>query len=239
MALIELRDIRRIYRMGTQEVRALDGITLDIRQGDYASIIGPSGSGKSTLMHLLGCLDTPTSGTLTIDGVDASRASATRLARIRNEKIGFVFQSFNLLPKLTVLENVELPLVYAGLGGGARRKKALAALEAVGLAERTRHRPNELSGGQNQRVAIARALVNDPKLLLADEPTGALDSNTGEQIMRLFRDLSARGNTVLIVTHDPDIAAETNRRIHIRDGKIHADESAAPAAADSAGGGAA
>lgn len=226
MALIELRDIRRIYRMGTQEVRALDGITLDIRQGDYASIIGPSGSGKSTLMHLLGCLDIPTSGTLTIDGVDASRASATRLARIRNEKIGFVFQSFNLLPKLSVLENVELPLVYAGVSGGTRRKKALAALEAVGLAERTKHRPNELSGGQNQRVAIARALVNDPKLLLADEPTGALDSSTGEQIMRLFRDLSARGNTVLIVTHDPDIAAETNRRIHIRDGKIHADESA-------------
>lgn len=224
MALIELRDIRRIYRMGTQEVRALDGVTLDIHQGDYASIIGPSGSGKSTLMHLLGCLDTPTSGTMRIDGVDASRASATRLARLRNEKIGFVFQSFNLLPKLTVLENVELPLVYAGVSGRLRRKKAVAALEAVGLAERLRHRPNELSGGQNQRVAIARALVNDPKLLLADEPTGALDSTTGEQIMALFRQLSARGNTVLIVTHDPDIAAETNRRIHIRDGKIHADE---------------
>lgn len=225
MALIELRDIRRIYRMGTQEVRALDGITLDICQGDYVAIIGPSGSGKSTLMHLLGCLDTPTSGSLTMDGVDVSRASATRLACIRNEKIGFVFQSFNLLPKLTVLENVELPLVYAGLGRSTRRKKALAALEAVGLAERTHHRPNELSGGQSQRVAIARALVNDPKLLLADEPTGALDSNTGEQIMQLFRDLNTRGNTVLIVTHDPDIAAETNRRIHIRDGKIHADDS--------------
>jgi putative ABC transport system ATP-binding protein len=226
MALIELRDIRRIYRMGTHEVRALDGITLDIHQGDYASIVGPSGSGKSTLMHLLGCLDIPTSGTLIIDGVDVSRASATRLARIRNQKIGFVFQSFNLLPKLNVLENVELPLVYAGISGGTRRKKALAALEAVGLADRIKHRPNELSGGQNQRVAIARALVNDPKLLLADEPTGALDSATGEQIMSLFRELNARGNTVLIVTHDPDIAAETNRRIHIRDGKIHADDSA-------------
>jgi putative ABC transport system ATP-binding protein len=177
-------------------------------------------------MHLLGCLDTPTSGTLIIDGVDVSRASATRLARIRNQKIGFVFQSFNLLPKLNVLENVELPLVYAGISGGTRRKKALAALEAVGLADRIKHRPNELSGGQNQRVAIARALVNDPKLLLADEPTGALDSATGEQIMSLFRDLNARGNTVLIVTHDPDIAAETNRRIHIRDGKIHADDAA-------------
>jgi putative ABC transport system ATP-binding protein len=226
MALIELRDIRRIYRMGTQEVRALDGVTLDIHQGEYASIIGPSGSGKSTLMHLLGCLDIPTSGSITIDGVDASRASATRLARIRNEKIGFVFQSFNLLPKLTVQENVELPLVYSGLGARERRKKTLAALEAVGLAERIKHRPNELSGGQNQRVAIARALVNDPKLLLADEPTGALDSTTGEQIMQLFRELNARGNTVLIVTHDPDIAQETYRRIHIRDGKIHADEKA-------------
>jgi len=224
MALIELRDIRRIYRMGTQEVRALDGITLDIHQGEYAAIIGPSGSGKSTLMHLLGCLDTPTSGTITIDGVDASRATATRLSRIRNEKIGFVFQTFNLLPKLNVQENVELPLVYAGVGSAVRRRKAQAALEAVGLSDRMKHRPNELSGGQNQRVAIARALVNDPKLLLADEPTGALDSNTGEQIMRLFRELSAKGNTVLIVTHDPDIAQETNRRIHIRDGRIHADE---------------
>lgn len=224
MALIELRDIRRIYRMGTQEVRALDGITLDVHQGEYAAIIGPSGSGKSTLMHLLGCLDTPTSGTITIDGVDASRATATRLSRIRNEKIGFVFQTFNLLPKLNVQENVELPLVYAGVGSAERRRKAQAALEAVGLSDRMKHRPNELSGGQNQRVAIARALVNDPKLLLADEPTGALDSNTGEQIMRLFRELSAKGNTVLIVTHDPDIANETNRRIHIRDGRIHADE---------------
>jgi putative ABC transport system ATP-binding protein len=228
MALIELRDIRRIYRMGTQEVRALDGITLDIQQGDYASIIGPSGSGKSTLMHLLGCLDIPTSGTITIDGIDASRASATKLSRIRNEKIGFVFQTFNLLPKLSVQENVELPLVYAGLGSSERRRKAQVALEAVGLADRMKHRPNELSGGQNQRVAIARALVNDPKLLLADEPTGALDSATGEQIMRLFRDLSARGNTVLIVTHDPDIANETNRRIHIRDGRIHSDETVSP-----------
>jgi len=210
--------------MGTQEVRALDGITLDIHQGEYAAIVGPSGSGKSTLMHLLGCLDTPTSGTITIDGVDASQATATRLSRIRNEKIGFVFQTFNLLPKLNVQENVELPLVYAGVGSAERRRKAQAALDAVGLSDRMKHRPNELSGGQNQRVAIARALVNDPKLLLADEPTGALDSNTGEQIMRLFRELSAKGNTVLIVTHDPDIANETNRRIHIRDGRIHADE---------------
>lgn len=225
MALIELRDIYRIYRTGGQEVRALDGVSLDIHPGEYTAIIGPSGSGKSTLMHLLGCLDVPTSGRMMIDGVDASRASATRLARLRNEKIGFVFQSFNLLPRLSVVENVELPLVYAGVGGGERRRRALEALEAVGLADRRSHRPNQLSGGQCQRVAIARALVNRPRLLLADEPTGALDSATGEQIMELFRQLNTQGNTVLIVTHDPDIAAETRRRIHIRDGRIYADES--------------
>ncbi|MDX6765958.1 MAG: ABC transporter ATP-binding protein [Candidatus Methylacidiphilales bacterium] len=224
-ALIELSGVRKIYRLGNQEVRALDGINLQIHSGDYAAIIGPSGSGKSTLMHLLGCLDTPTEGTVVIDGLDASRAGATRLARIRNEKIGFVFQTFNLLPKLNVEENVALPLVYAGVGATERRRKVRAALEAVGLADRIGHRPNELSGGQNQRVAIARALVNDPKLLLADEPTGALDSQTGEQVMQLFRELNARGNTVLLVTHDPDIARETNRRIHIRDGRIHDDES--------------
>jgi putative ABC transport system ATP-binding protein len=223
MALIELRDIRRMYRLGPQEIYALNGISLDLNEGEYISIIGPSGSGKSTLMHLLGCLDLPTSGTLSLDGIDVTRASNTRLSQIRNEKIGFVFQSFNLLPKLSVLENVELPLIYSGVSSRERRKRALESLEAVGLAERIKHRPNELSGGQSQRVAIARALVNHPKLLLADEPTGALDSNTGEAVLRLFRDLNARGHTIILVTHDNKIANETDRKIQILDGKIQMD----------------
>jgi putative ABC transport system ATP-binding protein len=223
MALLELRDITRTYRLGTEVVHALDGVTTDINHGDYLAIVGPSGSGKSTLMHLLGCLDIPTSGTITLDGIDVSKASASKLSQVRNEKIGFVFQSFNLLPKMTVLENVELPLVYAGTSGKARRARALEALESVGLADRTRHRPNELSGGQCQRVAIARALVNDPKIILADEPTGALDSTTGEAILKLFRDLNQKGNTVILVTHDNKIAQQTERRIHILDGKIEKD----------------
>lgn len=223
MALIELRDIRRMYRLGPQEIYALNGVTLDLHEGEYISIIGPSGSGKSTLMHLLGCLDLPTSGTISLDGIDVTRASNTRLSQIRNEKIGFVFQSFNLLPKLSVLENVELPLIYSGVSGRERRKRALESLEAVGLAERIKHRPNELSGGQSQRVAIARALVNHPKLLLADEPTGALDSNTGEAVLRLFRDLNAKGHTIILVTHDNKIANETDRKIQILDGKIQMD----------------
>jgi putative ABC transport system ATP-binding protein len=223
MALLELHNVSKIYRLESQEIRALDGVSLSIESGEYVSIVGPSGSGKSTMMHLLGCLDIPSGGTILLDGIDISRASQTRLARLRNEKIGFVFQSFNLLPKLNVFENVELPMVYAGLSKAERRKRTLAALDAVGLADRSRHRPGQLSGGQMQRVAIARALVNQPKLILADEPTGALDSVTGEAILTLFRQLHQLGQTVALVTHDPDIAAETPRRIELKDGHIRTD----------------
>lgn len=220
MALIEMRDVRKHYQVGDQTIHALDGIDLTIEEGEYLSIIGPSGSGKSTLMQILGCLDTPTSGTVLIDGVDISQASGDSLAGIRNSKIGFVFQSFNLLAKLNVLENVELPMIYAALSRKERRERALKAIETVGLTNRIFNRPNQLSGGQSQRVAIARALVNNPKVILADEPTGALDSQTGEAILSLFRDLNRQGNTVALVTHDPDIAAETPRRIELKDGKI-------------------
>ncbi|MFQ3671538.1 MAG: ABC transporter ATP-binding protein [Verrucomicrobiia bacterium] len=223
MALLELRNVTRTYRLGQEIVRALDGISTDILQGDYLAIVGPSGSGKSTLMHLLGCLDIPTSGSITLDGIDVSTASADKLSRIRNQKIGFVFQSFNLLPKMTVQENVELPLIYAGKPSRERRQRALQALHAVGLANRLRHRPSELSGGQCQRVAIARALVNDPKIILADEPTGALDSATGEAILALFRELNSRGNTIILVTHDQKVADQAERRLHILDGKIEKD----------------
>ena len=220
MALIELHHISKIYKMETQEVRALDDVSLDIQEGEYLSIIGPSGSGKSTLMHLLGCLDNPTSGKIILDGIDVSSASNTRLSRLRNEKLGFVFQSFNLLPRLNILENTELPLVYSGIPHSERRPRALEALSAVGLNDRADHRPSQLSGGQCQRAAIARALVNRPKLILADEPTGALDSKTGETILQLFRDLHRQGNTVALVTHDPEIAAETPRKIQLLDGRI-------------------
>lgn len=230
MALIEVRDVKRIYRMGDNEVRALDGVSLDIEKGQYVSIIGPSGSGKSTLMHLLGCLDVPTSGEIKIDEVVVNKSAAGKLSRIRGQKIGFVFQSFNLLPKLNIFENVELPLIYSGIGRKERRMRVEAALDAVGLADRARHKSNELSGGQNQRVAIARALVNRPQLILADEPTGALDSQTGERILELFREVNAAGHTVIIVTHDPEIAAETPRRILIRDGKIVEDVTQEPTA---------
>ncbi len=223
MALIELRGVRRSYRMGAEVIHALDGVDLDIHAGEYASIVGPSGSGKSTLMHLLGCLDVPSEGTINLDGVLITQASSGRLARLRGEKIGFVFQSFNLLPKLNVRQNVELPLIYGGMSWGARRKAVATALEAVGLADRAGHKPNQLSGGQAQRVAIARALVNKPKLILADEPTGALDQKTGESILQLFRDLYHEGHTVVLVTHDPKIARETPRRIEILDGKIVGD----------------
>ncbi len=222
MSLVELRNVSKIYHLGGEEIRALDDLTLDIESGEFISIIGPSGSGKSTLMHILGCLDTPTKGTLRLDGVEIQKASTAQLARIRNEKIGFVFQFFNLLPKLNVLQNVELPMIYSTVPSRDRRERALAALRMVELENRSKHRPMQLSGGQQQRVAIARALVNNPKIVFADEPTGNLDSHTGEAILDLFRKLSEEGRTIALVTHDPEIAAVTPRRIEIRDGKISA-----------------
>jgi putative ABC transport system ATP-binding protein len=220
MSLVELRNVSKIYHLGGEEIRALDDLTLDIEAGEFISIIGPSGSGKSTLMHILGCLDTPTRGTLKLDGTEIQNASKAELARIRNQKIGFVFQFFNLLPKLTVLQNVELPMVYSGASARERRDRAMAALKMVELENRSKHRPMQLSGGQQQRVAIARALVNSPKIVFADEPTGNLDSHTGEAILSLFRKLSEEGRTIALVTHDPEIAAVTPRRIEIRDGKV-------------------
>lgn len=220
MALIELRQVTKRYRVGEQEIVALDGIDLDIAQGEYAAIIGPSGSGKSTLMHLLGCLDTPSTGTMHIDGIDVSRATGNRLAEMRNQKIGFVFQAFNLLPKFNVLQNVELPMIYSGTSASTRRERALHAIERVQLTNRIHNTPLQLSGGQMQRVAIARALVNDPKIIFADEPTGNLDSHTGATILELFRELSQQGRTVVLVTHDNTIANKAPRRIEIHDGKI-------------------
>ena len=220
MALVELRNVSKIYRLGEEEIRALDDVTLDIDAGEFISIIGPSGSGKSTLMHILGCLDSPSKGTIQLDGVMIERASSRQLAAIRNRKIGFVFQFFNLLPKLSVLQNVELPMIYSGISSRERRDRAMATLESVGLANRAKHRPSQLSGGQQQRAAIARALVNNPRIVFADEPTGNLDSHTGEAILQLFRNLSEQARTIVLVTHDPEIAAVTPRRIEIRDGKI-------------------
>jgi putative ABC transport system ATP-binding protein len=220
MALIELRNVTKRYKIGEQEILALNGINLTIEQGEYAAIIGPSGSGKSTLMHLLGCLDTPTSGSMHIDGVDVSRASGNKLSEMRNEKIGFVFQSFNLLPKLNVLQNVELPMIYSGISAKERYRRALESIERVELQHRVKNTPLQLSGGQMQRVAIARALVNKPKIIFADEPTGNLDSKTGANILQLFRELSAQGCTIVLVTHDNKIAAQTPRRIEIADGVI-------------------
>ena len=218
--LIHLEKITKVYDSGENEVQALRGVDAGIDGGDFVSIIGPSGSGKSTLMHILGCLDSPTSGEYWLDGEDVALLSARALARIRNQKIGFVFQTFNLLPRATILKNVELPLLYAGLRSGERRERALEALKRVGLDKRAKHRPNELSGGQRQRVAIARALVNSPSLILADEPTGNLDTKTGSDIITIFEELSASGQTIVIVTHDPAIAARTRRRIKIVDGVI-------------------
>jgi putative ABC transport system ATP-binding protein len=220
MALLELQNVSKVYHLGGEEIRALDGVSLDIEAGQFISIIGPSGSGKSTLMHILGCLDTPTHGTIRLDGVMIQDASPRQLAAIRNRKIGFVFQFFNLLPKLNVLQNVELPMVYSGISARARRERAIAALRLVEMENRSKHRPSQLSGGQQQRAAIARALVNDPKIIFADEPTGNLDSHTGEVILELFRKLSSEGRTIILVTHDPEIAAVTPRRIEIRDGRI-------------------
>lgn len=220
MPLIELCNVTKRYRVGEQEIVALDGIELEIAQGEFAAIIGPSGSGKSTLMHLLGCLDIPTTGTMHIDGVDVSHATSNRLAEMRNQKIGFVFQAFNLLPKFNVLQNVELPMIYSGVSARERRERALHAIARVDLSNRVHNTPLQLSGGQMQRVAIARALVNDPKIVFADEPTGNLDSTTGANILALFRELSEQGRTIVLVTHDNTIAAKAPRRIEIRDGRI-------------------
>lgn len=220
MALVELRNVSKIYHLGGEEIRALDDVSLDIDAGEFISIIGPSGSGKSTLMHILGCLDTPSLGTIKLDGTMIQNASTKELAAIRNQKIGFVFQFFNLLPKLNVLQNVELPMLYSGVNSSERKKRAMSALELVGMENRSKHRPMQLSGGQQQRAAIARALVNSPRIIFADEPTGNLDSHTGEAILELFRRLSQEGRTIALVTHDPEIAAVTPRRIEIRDGKI-------------------
>ena len=222
MPLVELRNVSKIYHLGGEEIRALDDVTLDIAGGEFISIIGPSGSGKSTLMHVLGCLDSPSKGTICLDGTMIENASPRELARIRNQKIGFIFQFFNLLPKLTVLQNVELPMIYSGISGRERRDRAILALKLVDMENRAKHRPMQISGGQQQRTAIARALVNDPKIVFADEPTGNLDSHTGEAILQLFWKLSQEGRTIALVTHDPEIAASTPRRIEIRDGKVAA-----------------
>lgn len=222
-AIISISDLSKVYIMGDMQVAALAGVSLEIEQGELTAIMGPSGSGKSTLMNLLGCLDQPTSGSYLLDGIETSELSDEQLAWVRSRKIGFVFQGFNLLPRTSALEQVELPLIYSGADN--RRQRALEALEAVGLTDRIHHGPTELSGGQQQRVAIARALVNEPVLILADEPTGALDSRTSEEIMTLFERLNAeRGITVLLVTHEPDVAAHARRVIHLRDGKIVRDE---------------
>jgi len=223
MALIDTHDLWKTYAMGAEEVHALRGVSVQIERGEYVAIMGPSGSGKSTLMNLIGCLDTPTKGTYLLNGKRVSEMNDNELARIRNEEIGFVFQTFNLLPRASALHNVELPLVYAGVPAGVREERARAALERVDLLPRMTHRPNELSGGQRQRVAIARALVNNPSLLLADEPTGNLDSKTGAEIMALFARLHDTGNTIILVTHEADIAAFAHRIVHLRDGQIEKD----------------
>ncbi len=223
--MIEIANVTKLYQMGETEVRALDGVDLFIGKGEMTAIMGPSGSGKSTLLAILGCLDVPTSGGYTLDGVSVEKMSDDQLAVVRSKKIGFVFQQFNLLARTSALENVMLPLTYAGVGGRERHRKAMEALNTVGLGDRTHHRPNELSGGQQQRVAIARALVNDPAILLADEPTGALDSKTGTEIISLFQRLHDElGQTVIYVTHDPFIARHTRRVVRLGDGKIVSDE---------------
>jgi putative ABC transport system ATP-binding protein len=221
--LIDIRDITKVYEMGEEKVHALSGVTVGVDRGEYVAIMGPSGSGKSTLMNLIGCLDTPTSGSYVLNGKEVARMTDDELAAIRNQEIGFVFQTFNLLPRTSALQQVELPLVYGGLSRRERRERAVRALTAVGLADRMNHQPNEMSGGQRQRVAIARALINDPSILLADEPTGNLDSATGAEIMSLFDELNSKGNTIVLVTHEEDIAAHARRIVRLLDGKIRED----------------
>ncbi|WP_422446535.1 ABC transporter ATP-binding protein [Thermoanaerobacterium sp. DL9XJH110] len=222
--LIGIYNIYKIYKMGDTEVRALDGVSLEIEKGEFVAIVGPSGSGKSTLMNILGCLDIPTSGEYFFEGKDVSKLDDDQLARIRNRHIGFVFQNFNLLPKLTALENVELPMIYAGFSTAARRQRALESLNAVGLGHRVNHKPTELSGGQQQRVAIARALATDPPVILADEPTGNLDTRSGREIMNILKELNKNGKTVILITHDINIARQAGRNVYIQDGKIIKDE---------------
>jgi putative ABC transport system ATP-binding protein len=228
MALIETRDLWKTYVMGDEEIHALRGVSVSIDRGEYVAIMGPSGSGKSTLMNLIGCLDTPSKGTYLLNGKEVSQMNDNELARIRNEEIGFVFQTFNLLPRATALHNVELPLIYAGVSKKERLDQARKALERVELTHRMNHRPSELSGGQRQRVAIARALVNNPSILLADEPTGNLDSKTGIEIMALFARLHQAGNTIIVVTHEADIAAYAHRVVAIRDGQVERDVAQTP-----------
>jgi len=223
MSLIETVDLWKTYQMGAEQVHALRGVSIQIERGEYVAIMGPSGSGKSTLMNLIGCLDTPSQGSYLLNGKQVSQMNDDELARIRNEEIGFVFQTFNLLPRATALHNVELPLIYAGVPAKVRGERANEALDKVELGDRKSHRPNEMSGGQRQRVAIARALVNNPSILLADEPTGNLDSKTGVEIMSLFARLYEAGNTIILVTHEADVAAHAARTIHIRDGQVEKD----------------